>query len=122
MKKINAAFNSQDRIICVSNHGTQRFFYQPYGTHDRHWLFDADFSGSVFHYFKAHGRNLSGPGFSLTIREFYQYKYSRGDTKLNKLMDRIPGYVEYAIKEEILPTVTPRVQCHYLEADADRAA
>lgn len=60
MKKINTNHdNNKDRIICVSELGKHKFYYQPVGTRARFWLFDTkDFSGSVFAFFRKYGRSL----------------------------------------------------------------
>ena len=49
MKKIKVKHDNKDRIICVSETGKHKFYYQGAGTKERLWLFDTkDFSGSVF--------------------------------------------------------------------------
>lgn len=40
MKKINKKYDNKDRIICVSEIGKHKFYYQPVGTKDRLWLFN----------------------------------------------------------------------------------
>lgn len=102
MKKIKAKFNSKDRIVCVTIPGGHQFFYQPFGTKDRYWLFDVkDFSGSIFAYFRNHGRNLNDLGYSITLNElYYEFKGYR-NPKLSKLVERIPSQVEYVIREYI---------------------
>lgn len=68
MKKINTNHDNKDRIICVSETGKHKFYYQPVGTKERLWLFDTkSFSGSVFAFFRKYGRNLDGIGFSMTV-------------------------------------------------------
>lgn len=100
MKKINAKFDNKDRIVCVTAPKCHQFFYQPYGTKDRYWLFDTkDFSRSVFAYFRDHGRNLNDLGFSITLNELYEDKHYRRNPKLSKLMERIPSHIEYVIRE-----------------------
>ena len=99
MKKIKASFDQKDRIVCVTNQGCHEFYYQPVGSKKRILLFTTDeFSGSVFAYFRNKGRNMSDIGFSLTIKELYQFKEYH-NRKLAAVMKRIPGQVEYVIRE-----------------------
>ena len=99
MKKIKASFDQKDRIVCVTNQGCHEFYYQPVGSKKRILLFTTDeFSGSVFAYFRNKGRNMSDIGFSLTIKELYEFKKYR-DHKLATVMKRIPGQVECVIRE-----------------------
>lgn len=100
MKRIKSPHDNKDRIICVATDGHHDFYYQPVGTKDRYWLSRCDFSGSIFDHFRSKGRNMEGLGFSLSIRELY--KFNRGNIKLVRLMDRIPGQVDYVIQEYIL--------------------
>ena len=73
MKKINTNHDNKDRIICVSELGKHKFYYQPVGTKERFWLFDTkNFSGSVFAFFRKYGRCLDGIGFSMTVRELHE--------------------------------------------------
>ena len=99
MKKIKASFDQKDRIVCVTNQGCHEFYYQPVGSKKRILLFTTDeFSGSVFAYFRNKGRNMSDIGYSLTIKELYQFKEYH-NRKLAAVMKRIPGQVEYVIRE-----------------------
>lgn len=99
MRKINAKYDNSDRVVCVSIPGKHEFYYQPTGTRERIWLFDTkDFSGSIFDYFRDKGRNMNDRGFSLTIKELYEFKKYH-DHKLATVMKRIPGQVEYVIRE-----------------------
>lgn len=99
MKKIKAMFDKNDRIICISVPGKHQFFYQSARTNERIWLFDTkDYSGSIFDYFRTKGRNMSDRGFSLTIKELYEFKEYHNH-KLAMLMERISGQVEYVIRE-----------------------
>ena len=99
MKKIKASFDQKDRIVCVTNQGCHEFYYQPVGSKKRILLFTTDeFSGSVFAYFRNKGRNMSDIGFSLTIKELYQFKEYH-NRKLAAVMKRIPDQVEYVIRE-----------------------
>lgn len=99
MRKINAKYDNSDRVVCVSIPGKHEFYYQPASTRERIWLFDTkDFSGSIFDYFRDKGRNMNDRGFSLTIKELYEFKKYR-DHKLATVMKRIPGQIEYVIRE-----------------------
>lgn len=99
MKKIKMNHSNSDRIICVTTEGQHNFYYQPFGMKDRYWLVKCNFSGSIFTYFRDHGRNMEGAGYSVTIREFYNFRHE--NVKLNRLMDRIPSLVDYVIKEHL---------------------
>lgn len=98
MKRIKSPHDNKDRIICVATDGHHDFYYQPVGTKDRYWLFGCDFGGSIFNHFRSKGRNIEGLGFSLTIRELYQFR-SWSNVKLTRLINRIPGQVDYVIQE-----------------------
>lgn len=98
MKKIKNV-NQKDRVICVTVSGGHEFYYQPVNSKERIWLFETeDFSGSIFAYFRSKGRNLSDRGFSLTIKELYEFKEYH-NYKLAAVMKRIPSQVEYVIRE-----------------------
>ncbi len=99
MRKIKAMFDKNDRIVCISIPGKHQFFYQPVRTNERIWLFDTkDYSGSIFDYFRTKGRNMSERGFSLTIKELYEFKEYH-NRKLLAVMERIPSQLEYVIRE-----------------------
>lgn len=99
MKKINMNHDNKDRIICVSDPGKHKFYYQPVGTKDRFWLFDTkNFSGSVFGFFRKNGRCLDGIGFSITVKEMYEVGNTK-NSKIAKIFDRIPGQIEYVLRE-----------------------
>lgn len=125
MKKINMKHDNKDRIICVSDFGKHRFYYQPVGTRDRLWLFDTkNYSGSVFAFFRKYGRCLDGIGFSMTVKEMYEIGNNH-NAKIAKILDRIPGQVEYVLREneELIQmpcrAVHKNYQCSYA---VDRAA
>ena len=101
MKKINACINQKDRIVCEAILGALVFYYQPAGTKDRVQLFKTDaFSGSVWAYFRDHGRNMNDRGISITIKQLYMFKEYR-NAKLAHIINRIPAQVEYVIREHI---------------------
>lgn len=124
MKRIKAKHDNKDRIICVSETGKHKFYYQGAGTKERLWLFDTkDFSGSVFAFFRKYGRNLDGIGFSMTVKELYEVGNGH-NVKVDKILDRVPAQVEYVLREREefvqMPYVTAKV--HYHNYDFDRAA
>lgn len=124
MKKINTNHDNKDRIICVSDVGKNKFYYQPVGTKERLWLFDTkNFSGSVFAFFRRHGRNLDGIGFSMTVKELYEVGNGH-NVKIAKILDRIPAQVEYVLREneECIQMPCIATQVHYHNRDFDRAA
>lgn len=99
MKKIHACINQKDRIICEAIPGALVFYYQPAGTKDRVQLFATEaFSGSVWAFFRDHGRNMNDRGFSLTIKQLYEFKEYR-NAKLAHIINRIPAQVEYVLRE-----------------------
>lgn len=124
MRKIKKSHNQKDRIICVTAMDRHSFYYQPVGSKERIWLFDTKhFSGSVFGFFRNHGRNLDGIGFSLTLRELHDLGNDH-NVKIAKILDRIPAQVEYVIQEkEDLIQMPFIIHKHYhCGADFDRAA
>lgn len=102
MKKINAKFSQKDRVICVTEQGTHKFYYKPADSKERTLLFATDFSRSVLDYFRNKGRVTDGNGYEITLRELYAFKDFR-NYKLSKLMERIPGMIEYVIREYLAP-------------------
>lgn len=125
MKKINTKHDNKDRIICVSESGKHKFYYQPVGTRNRFWLFDTkSFSGSVFAFFRKYGRCLDGIGFSMTVREMHEIGNNH-NAKLTKILDRIPAQVEYVLREneELIQMPCINAQKYYhRNYDFDRAA
>ena len=124
MKKIKVKHDNKDRIICVSETGKHKFYFQPIGTKERLWLFDTkNVSGSVFAFFRKYGRNLDDIGFSMTVKELYEIGNGH-NVKINKILDRIPTQVEYVLREREefvqMPCVT--ATAHYHNYDFDRAA
>ena len=101
MKKIKASFNQKDRVVCVTGQGFHKFYYQPVGSKERIQLFTTDdFSGSVFDYFRDKGRNMNDRGFSLTIKELYEFKRFH-NVKLTNVINRIPMKIDYVLRERI---------------------
>lgn len=133
MKKIRANYDSKDRVICVTTEGQHSFYYQPTKEKVRYWLFSTkDFSGSIFAYFRKYGRCMDGNGFSLTIKEIYEFKsYGKnGKSKLGRVFGRIPGQIEYVLHESVakeekyksLMDVTDIVPNYHYEIDSEYAA
>lgn len=124
MKRINKKHDNKDRIICVSEIGKHRFYFQPVGTKERFWLFDTkNYSGSIFAFFRKYGRNLNDIGFSMAIKELYEIGNGR-NVKINKILDRIPVQVEYVLREreEFVQIPCATAKAHYHNHDFDRAA
>ena len=124
MKKIRFA-HEKDRIVCVTGYGQHDFYYQPYKSKARYWLFELPFSPSIFRYFRTSGRNMNDRGFSLTIRELYNFRKWEY-VKLSHLMDMLPGHVDYVIQEYILDaygdkksTIPVRINHHTCELSYD---
>ena len=77
MNRIKRRHSDKDRVVCVSIPSKQWFYYQPARGNHRVYLFETEFSGSVFAYFRDRGRNLADRGFSLTIQELYEHHCRR---------------------------------------------
>lgn len=127
MKKINKKHDNKDRIICVSESGKHKFYYQPVGTKERFWLFETkNFSSSVFVFFRKYGRCLDGIGFSMTVKEVYEIN-NNYNIKLSKILDRIPGQIEYVLRENEDLIQIPRINVnkyyqHHRNYDCDCVA
>ena len=113
MKKINAKFSQKDRVICVTEQDTHKFYYMPSSSKERTLLFATDFSRSVLDYFRNKGRATDGNGYEITLRELYTFKDFRNH-KLSKLMERIPLMIKYVIHEYLTSEEksTAKVICH----------
>ena len=98
MKKMHA--NSKDRIICVTTIDQHEFFFQPYKSNRRIFLFRTqDFFGSVFAHFREKGRAMPVRGWGLTCGELY--KFNKRNVKLTKIMETIADQVNYVIANEL---------------------
>lgn len=100
MKKINTNFSNRDRIVCVTLQGIHQFYYQPVRSNKRYWLFNMDFSGSTYAYFRKYGCRICEKEFSLSLKEVYKFN-DYHNPKLTRLMNRIPGQVQYVLKNEV---------------------
>ncbi len=98
MKKIKAAHSGLDRIVCVNGNGTQSFFYQPHGASTREWLFDDDFHGSLFTFFRDKGCRAGKKSFSITLDQLYRFR-AYGNERLTRSLERIPPMVNYVLAE-----------------------
>ena len=100
MRKIKSNVTPRDRIICVTVSGAHEFYYQPYKSKERLYLFSSeDFSGSVFAYFRDKGRCMEEYGFSITIKELYEDRKMYRNPKIGKIFDRLPGMIDYVLRE-----------------------
>ena len=78
----------KDRIEIVKGfdkHGAEILKFYVHCDQGRLWLFDKTKTKGVYEYFSG-GRS---------VNELYAYKYKKNNT-LNKIVDRLPGYVKYA--------------------------
>ena len=98
MNRIKRRHSDKDRVVCVSIPSKQWFYYQPARGNHRVYLFETEFSGSVFAYFRDRGRNLADRGFSLTIQELYEH-HCRRNPKIDFLLRRLPGAIDRALRE-----------------------
>ena len=100
MRKIKACIDQKDRVVCVTVPGGHEFYYQPSGSKERTLLFTSPFSGSVFAYFRDKGRNMGGRGFSLTIREIYEFdRYY--NVRLTAVVGKIPAAVDRILRRRV---------------------
>lgn len=81
MNRIKRRHSDKDRVVCVSIPSKQWFYYQPARGNHRVYLFETEFSGSVFAYFRDRGRN----------------------PKIDFLLRRLPGAIDRALREEANP-------------------
>ena len=100
MKKINAKFSQKDRVICVTEQSKHKFYYRQVGSKEKLLLFSVNSSTSILDYFSRKGRMTDNNGYELTIRELYLFRDFH-NYKLSKIMERIPGIIEYVIREYI---------------------
>ena len=126
MKRIKMKHDNKDRIICISEERKNHtFYYQPAGTSEQIWLFTTKrFSHSVFVFFYKYGRCLDGVGFSLTLKELYEFGNNH-NPKISKIFERIPMQVEYVLREnaEYDPISKLDMQCYKsLDWDYNRVA
>lgn len=99
MRKIkNANISQKDRIVCASLPDKLRFSYRAADEKENIFLFDTEFSYSIFHYFREHGRREGNNALSMTINQFYCFR-DYHNTKLAKTLDRIPAMVDYVLME-----------------------
>lgn len=102
MKKINVNHDDKDCIILVTEEGKYKFYYQPVGTNERLWLFDAKSEyKTVFDFFQKKGRQLKQNGFIITVREIYK-SGKTSNFVINKILERMPGQIEYVLRERYL--------------------
>ena len=101
MKKIkHASVDQRDRIICETVNDAHNFYYQSFKTKEQIFLFTiTKFSISIFAYFHDNGKFHRDRTFSLSIREFYADKSKYHNRKLGHLADRIPGMIDYVLRE-----------------------
>lgn len=98
MRKIkNANISQKDRIVCASLPDKLRFSYRAADETENTFLFDTDFSYSIFQYFRDHGRRDGTNVMSMTIGQAYRHpKYNK---KLTKFFERLPKMIDYVLKE-----------------------
>lgn len=100
MKKIRSHVNPKDRIVCVTATAAHHFYFISCKSDERLYLFTTKaFSGSVFAYFRDHGV-YKDDGFSLTLKELYEDHKVYRNPKLRKIFDRLPGAIDYIIREK----------------------
>ena len=119
MKRIkNSSVNPKDRIVCVTVTGAHKFYYQPCKSKERLYLFTTeDFSGSIFAYFRDNGRCMGGRGFSLTIKELYEDRKMYRNPKIGKIFDRLPGIIDYVLRENTVQKEQVRHNNRVSDAD-----
>ncbi len=102
MNRIKRQHSGKDRIICVNAPGKLRFFYQPVGmaAGERAFLFDIDFSSSIYSYFRRKGRCVGDRANSITVDELYRFR-EYGNRQLASTVERLPGWIDYVIAYEL---------------------
>jgi len=130
MKKISSVHNDRDLILCTAVPGKLQFSYQPLHATKSYYLFDCDMNKEVLAYFRSVGTNISPHSFALTIEELYRFR-DYHNRKLAHLIPRIPGHVDYVIREYIgTPSVrSPRMsrsltgsRRHHITSEPEMAA
>lgn len=100
MKKIkNSSVNQKDRIVCVTVTGTHKFYYQSSKSGVQLYLFEKKSSPSIFSFFKDYGVRLNGLGYSLTLKQIYEYRRMYRNHKIKEVFERLPGMIEYVLRE-----------------------
>lgn len=98
MRKIkNANISQKDRIVCESIPNKLRFSYKAAGTNAGMYLFETDYSPSLYQYFRNTGRRDGANALSMTISQFYCFREYH-NKKLAKTLERIPAMVDYVLE------------------------
>ena len=98
MRKIKTDISQKDRIVCESIPDKLRFCYRAAAEKKNTFLFDTDFSYSIFQYFREHGRREGNNALSITISQFYCFR-DYHNKKLAKTLERIPTMVDFVLTE-----------------------
>ena len=99
MRKIkNANISQKDRIVCESIPNKLRFSYKAVGTNEEMYLFETDYSPSLYQYFRNTGRRDGTNALSMTISQFYCFREYH-NKKLAKTLERIPAMIDYVLME-----------------------
>lgn len=126
MRKImNHNISQKDRIVCESIPNKLRLSYRAADNKKSIFLFDIDFSYSIFQYFHDRGRRDGNNALSMTISQLYCFREYH-NKKLVKTLERIPAMVDYVLMEtawDKQAVKTYRADRTYsYEYDYDRAA
>lgn len=125
MRKIkNANISQRDRIVCESVPNMLRFSYKAAGKNEEMYLFETDYSPSLYQYFRDNGRKDGINALSMTISQAHQHpKYNK---KLTKFFERLPKMIDYVLmvdtwdKQAVKTYQTDRTYSY--EYEDDRAA
>lgn len=99
MRKIkNTNISQKDRIVCESIPNKLRFSYKAAGANKEMYLFETDYSPSLYQYFRNTGRRDGTNALSMTISQFYCFREYH-NKKLAKTLERIPAMVDYVLME-----------------------
>lgn len=94
--------SGKDRVVCKSGFKGYKICYKPERAKEEMWLFDIyGHSISIYNYFAQNGVRTAEGEFSLTINQLYALKKYRRNYKINKILERLPAQIEYAIRENL---------------------
>ena len=100
MKRIRAKHDNKDRIIYFSRGKQHRLYYRPVRSRQECWLFDIDDTKApaLFHFFRRNGLAIDDYSFSMTLGEIHSLRCVH-NYRIQTVIERIPGQVDYAIRE-----------------------
>lgn len=124
MRKIKANISQKDRIVCESIPNKLRISYKAAGTNEGLYLFETDYSPSLYQHFHDNGRKDGANALSMTISQAYRHpKYNK---KLTKFFEKLPKMIDYVLMEDAWDKQAVKTyrdtRTYSYEYDDDRAA